>query len=182
MSGSPVTQQARIWQRRVRVEHAEAVRSWQGQQGVAAPHPLGGADGADGPGTPGGGSSARWMATASAVQRGAECDAGVGDRRAMLPTHAQRLSTLGPAAGSAMAGGPGGWAAAESRPGTGSSAMSNLSHVTSRTGSTVDTARMNDLEGQLAEEQTARRRMEAEIAELRGMLQLCMTSAQADPG
>lgn len=129
-------------------------------------------------------------------------------RTNMKPNHTMRNTTLGPNAGSAAAGGlPDisgsyrGWpteaipwapsSRGSSRPGTGmsnatsrtGSAMSRLSDVSSRRSTTsrassVNTARMGELEQRLDEERRQRELMEEELNILRDMLQLAMKGRQ----
>ena len=125
-----------------------------------------------------------------------------------VPTHTHRISTMGPAvgsaAGSALLEGPDTyrgwptkalpWAPSPGRPGTGlstlssrtGSALSSLSHVSSRRSATslassVNTVRMNQLQQELEEERRHREAMEDELATLRQMLQLALSEQRAQP-
>ena len=207
----PGTQQARVWQHRVRMEEEEAVDAWPNSRRRRKAQQAGAP-----PGTSSSRRSAEIMTTVrsvgahkSALHEPAMLDGGQSLGRLSVlervPTHTHRITTMGPAvgsaAGSALQEGPDTyrgwpvkalpWAPAPRRPGTGlsavssrtGSALSSLSHVSSRRSATslassVNTARMNQLQLELEEERRHRSAMEDELAALRQMLQLALSGEQ----
>ena len=214
MAVGPGTQQARVWQHRVRMEEEEAVDAWPNSRRRRKAQQTGSL-----PGTASSRRSAEIMTTVrrvgahkSALHEPAILDPLDGGQSfgslsvlERVPTHTHRITTMGPAVGSAAGSAlqerpdtyrgwpikalP--WAPAPSRPGTGlsvvssrtGSALSSLSHVSSRRSATslassVNTARMNQLQLELEEERRHRAAMEAELATLRHMLQLALSGQQ----
>jgi hypothetical protein len=215
-------QQTRVWQHRVRMEEEEAVEAWphstrrkSSRLGAPANAP---------PGTASSRRSADVMTTVrhvgggrSALQDSAvidPLDARQSSGRLRIaggdtvPTHSHRITTMGPAVGSAAGSAlpersgtyrgwptealP--WAPSPGRPGTGlstassrtCSALSSLSHVSSRRSTTslassVNTVRMNQLQQELDEERRQREMMEDELETLRQMLQLALSGQQKLP-